>query len=290
MGAKKKFGDRKEGRRLRTLDPVSAMIPYIMKTRNDATNYFADSIEITETERFLRQKRTNGYPGMGFLHVFVASYIRTVSQYPGINRFISGQRIFARNNIELVMIVKKELKANAPETSIKVTFSPSDTIDDVYHKLNEEIRKVKENEDTEADGYAKAFIKLPRLILRFAIFMLKVLDYFGKLPKSIINASPFHGSVIITDIGSVGLPAIYHHLYTFGNIPAFITFGAKRRECEPDKDGNINERKYIDYSTSLDERICDGFYFSQAFRMFNSILRNPQMLDQPPETVVQDID
>jgi len=114
---KRRFGDRYEGRRIRTLPSYNGLVPFIMKKRNDANNCLSDTIEITEIERYLRQKRTNGYPGMGLLHVFIAAYIRVVAQYPAVNRFVSGQRIFARNNIVFVMVVKKGMNINAPETS-----------------------------------------------------------------------------------------------------------------------------------------------------------------------------
>jgi len=102
MGAKRKrrFGDRWDGRRVRTLDPYNAMTPFIMRVRTDASNYFEDSIEISEAERFLRGKRLHGYPGMGFLHLFIASFVRVTAAYPAVNRFVSGQRIYTRENVE----------------------------------------------------------------------------------------------------------------------------------------------------------------------------------------------
>jgi len=288
---KRRLGDRSDGRRIRMLEPYNAMIPFIMKEKSDASNYFYDAIEITEAEKFLRKKRTNGYPGMGFLHLFIAAYIRTVSQYPGVNRFCSGQRVYARHNIEYVMTVKRELKASSPETSVKVIFEPRDTINDVYDKLNVEIEKVKAaGEATSTDDVAKTLMKLPRLFLKFVVFFLGLLDYFGKMPKMILKASPFHGSMIITELGSIGMPPIYHHLYNFGNMPIFIAIGAKRKAYELKSDGSPVERKYIDFKVVADERICDGFYFSQAFRLLRSMLRDPQALDGPPETVVEDID
>lgn len=286
---KRKRGDRRDGRRLRTLDPYIAMMPYIMKSKNDANNGFKDTVDISEAERFLRRKRMSGYPGIGFLHLFIAAYIRVAAQYPAINRFVAGQRVYARHDIEFVMSIKKEMKADAPETSIKVIFDRRDSIGDVYRKLNAEIDKAKNSAATDTDDVAKTFMKLPRLILKFAVFFLGTLDYFGRLPKSLINASPFHGSIIITDLGSIGLPAIYHHLYNFGNIPIFISFGAKRKVLVPKRDGILVERKLLDYTLVLDERICDGFLFSQVFRAFNNILRKPDLLDGPPETVVEDI-
>ncbi|MCL2367218.1 MAG: hypothetical protein FWC75_09310 [Oscillospiraceae bacterium] len=288
---KRRFGDRSDGRRLRTLDPFSVMIPFIMKHRNDSSNYFSDAVEITDAERYLRAKRAHGYPGMGLLHLFIATYIRTASQYPGINRFVSGQRIYARKDIEFVMIIKKEMRTDAPETSIKINFDYSDTIYDVYRKMTEQINLVKkEGEDTVTDNLAKVLMKLPRLFLKLIVRVLEIMDYFGIMPKSILRASPFHGTLVITDLGSIGLPAIYHHLYNFGNMPIFIALGAKRKTRELRPDGIIGERKYIEYKLVMDERCCDGFYFSQAFRLFRSILRKPHILDVPPDVIVEDID
>ena len=291
MGAgKRRFGDRKDGRRLRSLDPYNALTPFIMKERNDSSNYLSDSVEITEIDRFLREKRVAGCPGMGMLHLFIAAYVRVVSQYPGINRFISGKRIFARNNVEFIMTVKKDLSINAGETSVKIAFHPGETIDDVYRKLEIEIQKVKTDaETTSTDKAAGAFMKLPRIILMAAIRVVEIMDYFGLLPRSLVAASPFHGSLVITDMGSIGLPAIHHHLYNFGNVPVFVAFGTKYKSLEIDNSGVVSEKKCVDYKLVLDERICDGFYFSQAYKMLKSLLKNPRALNNPPEKVAEDV-
>ncbi len=288
---RRRLGDRKEGRYLRSLDPYYSLTPYIMKDRNDSTNYFKDSIEVTEIDRFLRKERAAGHPGLGMLHLFVAAYVRTVSQRPAINRFISGRRIYARNDIEFVMTVKKEMKSDAGETSIKIIFDPKDTLYDVYEKMNREIDKVKNaEEETSTDDVAAKIMKLPRFLLRLAIAFINMLDYFGKCPQVLLNASPFHGSMIITDLGSLGVPAIYHHIYNFGNLPIFLAYGAKRRENVIEKDGSVVEKKYIDYKVSVDERICDGFYMATALKYMKSYMRRPEQLLEPPEQVFEDID
>jgi hypothetical protein len=96
--------------------------------------------------------------------------------------------------------------------------------------------------------------------------------------------------MIITDLGSIGLSPMYHHLYNFGNMPVFIALGAKRKTVELKADGSTVERKYVDYRLTMDERISDGFYFSQVLKLFKSIMHNPQVLEEPPETVVEDIE
>jgi len=288
--AKRRLGDRKEGRQLRSLAAFYKFIPYIMVKRNDACNSFSDAFEVTEADRYLRQKRVEGYKGMGFLHLLLAAYIRTVAMRPGVNRFISGQRIFARNNIEIVMAVKRSLSSEGSETTIKLYFEPTDTIYDVYRKVNEIVDEIKADDGgNNTEKVAEMLFKLPGLVLKFAIWVLNIFDYFGWLPSSLLAASPFHGSMIVTDMGSLGIPPIFHHLYNFGNLPAFLAFGAKRRVYEFDRHGNPVERKYIDYTAVLDERICDGFYYASAFKYLKYYLNNPQLLETPPEKVEQDV-
>ena len=281
---------KKTSHRLKSLDAYYQITPFLMKTRQDASNYFMDSLEVTEIDKFLKKLRSEGYKGIGLLHLFIAAYIRTVSQRPALNRYICGQRIYSRSAIEDVMTVKKELKSDAGETSIKVMFEPTDTLIDVYNKMNEQVAIVREHTaETSTDNVAALFMKLPRFVLRMAIRFVEFLDYYNLLPQFLHEASPFHASVIISDIGSLGIPPIYHHLYDFGNIPIFVTLGAKRKAYELNRNGEVVERKYVDYTIVQDERICDGFYYAQSFKFLKAYMKNPEQLLVPPETVVEDV-
>jgi hypothetical protein len=288
---KKRFGDRRDGRLLRTLAPFYKMQPFIMKSRGDASNFFTEKLEITEIDRYLRKKRIAGYPGLGVLHLFIAAYVRTVARLPALNRFCVGQRVYQRGCIEFVMTVKKEMSVTAGETSIKVSLSPYDTVFDIYSKINIEVDKIKNNtEETSTDAVAAALMKLPRLVLRFVVWLLGVLDYFAVMPQMVADASPFHGSLIITDLGSLGIPSIFHHLYNFGNMPVFVALGAKYKINEILPGGEIAAKKYVDYSIVVDERICDGFYYSQCFKSIKHFLKHPEELETPPETVTEDVE
>jgi len=287
---KRRFGDRKDGRLLRSLNPFYRLMPYIMVKKNDACNQFADSIEISAAEEWIRAKRLEGYKGMGMLHLFIAAYVRTVSHCPGLNRFIGGQKVYARNNIEVVMAVKKSLAVDGDETTIKMIFEPTDTVFDVYLKLNEKLDELKAaDEGNNTEQAAAALMKIPGLILKFAVWFLNLLDYFGLIPQALLDASPFHGSMIITDLGSLGIPPIYHHIYNFGNLPVFIASGAKRKAFELDKAGQPVECKYVDYKVVMDERTVDGYYYASAFKFLKYYLKNPAALETPPESVKDDI-
>ncbi len=287
---RRRTGDRSDGRLLRSLSGFELFIPYVMAQRNDALNFFSENVEITEADRWLRKQRVNGYKGMGFLHVLIAAYIRAVAKYPAMNRFISGRHYYARNDIEVVMTVKKTMELGAPETTIKLHFNPSDTIYDVYHKMNDSLSEVKgHSDDSDTEAFANALKKLPRPIFRLVIGILKILDYFGWLKKEWMEVSPFHGSMVITDLGSLGIRPVFHHIYNFGNVPVFLAFGAKRKAYEVTRTGTVEQRKYIDFNLTLDERICDGHYMASAVKFFKTAVADPTMLEAPPEEVNEDV-
>ena len=286
---KKKFGDRRDGRRLRTLQPMSYVMPYIMKVRADSQNHFEDVIDITNIEHYLDKKRREGYTDMTLLHVLLAGYIRVVAERPGLNRFISGQKIFARNKLECVMTIKKELSLESPDTCIKVEFDPRDNIYNVYKKF-QKTALAAVNETTDFDNTAKTLIKLPGLVLRGAVGLLHFLDYIGRLPKALLNVSPFHGSMIITSMGSLGIPAIYHHLYDFGNLPIFISYGSIFSADAIKRDGTRERHHFVTLKVVTDERICDGYYYASAFKRLKRYLQHPEVLDETLESVVEDVD
>ena len=289
---RRRWGDRKDGYKLRTINPMNKFMPYVMPQRCDACNTYADEFDMTKTDPFCRQKVKEGKKNFSFLHIMIASYLRAVSQYPAINRFVSGQKIYARNDIQVVMTIKKTMSLDSPDTCIKVRFNPDDTVDEVYEKFNAAVETVKNQPDDQSsfDKLNKVLSLIPGLLCRFAVGVLNFMDYFGWLPKSLLWLSPFHGSMIITSMGSLGIRPIYHHIYNFGNLPLFISYGGRRSVLTTDRDGNVVTKKFLEMKVVTDERICDGFYYAAAFKTIKRCAENPELLDVKPERVVEDID
>ncbi len=290
MPQKKRFGDRYEGRRIRTADAMSVVSPYIMKTRSGSQNLLMDEVKLSAIDEYIAEKKNAGLKGISYMHVIVAAYIRAVSQYPSINRFISGQRLYKRDKIVVAITIKQKMSIQSPDTAIKVYFEPDATIDDVYYAFEKAINEYRENPDSDFDDIAGVLRFFPGLLLRFFIGTLSFLDYFGIMPKAIVDLSPFHSSMYITNLASLGIPPVYHHLYNFGNVPVFMAFGARKRRNEIADDGSVVKQSYFDLTYVLDERICDGYYFGAAYKYMRKLFKNPSVLDAKPENVVQDID
>ncbi len=279
----------KEWRRVRSISPMTAVVPYIMVNRNGASNLMRDYVDIEKAEKYIREKQAEGMPNLTLMHVLIAAYVRLVAERPALNRFIRGQKIWTRKNVEISLVIKKEMTLESPDTVIKVLIPPSATLRDVYDAINAEIVNYRSNPGGDFDKTAKLFSYIPSLVLKFTVHMMKTLDYFNLLPKALLKVSPFHCSYFITSMSSLGIPPIFHHLYDFGTCPIFFAFGAKRRVYELDSDGNVKKKQYVDFTFTTDERICDGYYFASALRAFKNVLKNPWQLDEIPP-VVPDIE
>lgn len=284
-----RWGDRPDGRLIRSTPAMSKLNPYFMPYRNGATNFVSDSIEITAMERYIRQKRREGLKHFGITHVILAAYVRACAELPGLNRFLSGQKVYHRFTIDVSMVVKKEMDNDSPDTVIKAHFDPADTAADVYRKYDEVLQSIRTPElDSDFDKIAGLIDLIPGLFKKFFIWVLTVMDYFGVLPGIINELSPFHCSMFITSMGSLGIPPIYHHLYNFGNCPVFCSFGCKRTEYELDSEGNVQPHKYVDIKWVTDERIVDGFYYASVMKRMRSLMLHPERLDEVHE-VTEDI-
>jgi hypothetical protein len=242
---RRRFGDRPDGRKLRNIPAMLRFMPYIMPKRSDALNYYADSFDFTDVEAYCRSKVKDGMSDFSFLHIMIAAYVRTVAMRPAIHRFVSGQKIYSReDDISVVMTIKRSMKLTAEDTCIKVHFTPEDTIDDVYRKFDAVVQANKvENEVNSFDKLNRLLLKIPGLLCRWTVKLLFFMDYFGWLPRFLTDLSPFHGSMIIPSMGSLGIRPIYHHIYDFGNLPVFLSYGTKYFRMMPDKNGEMVKKK-----------------------------------------------
>lgn len=280
----------KEGRRIKTLPPMNVVATYFMPNRNGASNLFSARIDITETDKYLHEMRKNGMPGLGLMHVILASYVRTVAKYPGINRYIRGQKIYARNSIEMCLAIKKEMALDAQETVIKIPAKPDATIQEIYTTIADLVEENRVEGDSNTMDFAVRILSyFPSILLKGAVSFIRGMDFFGLLPRFLTKLSPFHGSMFITNLGSLGIPPVFHHLYDFGNIPVFISMGMKRSKYVVKKDGSIEKRKFIDITVVSDERICDGHYYATAFKHIKRYAEHAWLLEEAPKEVITDI-
>lgn len=276
------FGRRSDGKELKHVMPFFRLMPCIMKERDDSQVYYNQDIVIKKTEEYISSKAQEGIK-VTLLDIVFAAVVRILAEKPKLNRFAINGRLYARNKITLAITIKKSLKEDSDETTIKVDFDGTENLFEVKEKLQKLIAENKDvNNENGTDKIAGVLAKIPSSILKLAIGILKKLDKHGYLPKSIIEVSPFHTSAVVTNVGSIGIDSIYHHVYNFGTTSMFFAVGKKKKSYVFD-DEELNKQKTVNVAFVGDERICDGYYYASSFRSLSRYLTHPELLETGAE-------
>ena len=273
------FGRRSDGRKLKTIPPFFRVIPNIMLERVDSQVYFKQDIILKYMDEYIDKKAEEGIK-LSYMNIIYAALVRIIAERPYLNRFAINGTLYARNQIFVSLAIKKNLSDEGEETTIKLPFTGTENIFEVKEKLDNAIEQNKNIENSNnTDILAKALSLVPNFALRIAVKFLTFLDKHGAMPKSIIAASPFHTSVFLTNVGSLGIDSIYHHLYNFGTTSLFFAMGKKKKSYVYDDD-EIHEEKCISIAFVGDERICDGYYYANSFKLLSKYLRKPELLEE----------
>lgn len=286
------FGHRRDGKKIKTIDPLMKIIPHIMRERNDAMVMMKYDIDCEAMDHFIFEKRKQESVRFTYMHILVASMVRVFAKRPKLNRFIMNGRIFKRNSIQIAFTMKKKLIDAAEETTVKMTFDGTESIYDIKDKIDEEIKKNSGmSAENETDRVAKALTWTPNVLIKFSVGLFKWLDKHGMLPKKLLRVSPFHASLFLTNMKSIKMNYVFHHIYNFGTASVFMSMGKERYlPVVKDLDGaTMGVKKNMEAGIVVDERICDGLYYGNSLRLFKQIMENPSMLEERLEAKVEDI-
>ena len=272
------FGHRSDGKKVKNLPPFFRVIPNIMTERSDSQVYFKQDIPLKTLDEYIDKKAAEGIK-LSYMNIIYAALVRIIAERPKLNRFVMNGSTYQRNTIYVSLVIKKSLTDEGQETSIKLPFKGNENLFEIKEILDSAVEKNKETTTTNnTDSLAKTLSLIPDGLIRFAVKILSFLDKHGIMPKAVIDASPFHTSVFLTNVGSLGIDTIYHHIYNFGTTSMFFAMGKKKKSYIYDDD-EIKEEKCITLAFVGDERICDGYYYANSFKLLNKYLKKPELLE-----------
>ena len=272
------FGYRRDGKKAKDLQSFFYVIPHVMKTRSDSQVYFKTDIPLEPLDAYISKKAEEGIK-LSYMNVIYAALVKLLAERPYLNRFVMNGKIYDRNEIYMSLAIKKNLTDDGQETTIKLPFTGKENIFEIKEKLDKAIEKNKDNKEAnDTDILATVLSHTPSILVGIFVSFMKFLDKYGLLPKWVLKASPFHTSMFLTNVGSLGIDYIYHHLYDFGTTSLFFAMGKKKKSYIYEDD-EIKESKCITLGFVGDERICDGFYYASSMKLLNKYLRKPEILE-----------
>ena len=284
------FGKRPDGRAIRNLDPMQKIMPYIMKTRTDSMNMYEDTFPCEVWDTYIKEKELQGIK-MSYMHILIAAVVRLIALRPQLNRFVMNGKIYARPKIWVSFVVHPTLQDGSTGTTIKLCFEGTESILEIAEIINQAVEKetTKRVGENGTDKLLRVLMNMiPGPFIKFVINTLLWMDKHSIMPKFIIDLSPFHTSFFITNLKSLGINHIYHHVYEFGTTGLFFAMGKEKTIPVVKKDVTIHE-KHMGFGLVTDERFCDGLYFANSLRQMRKFMRNPSVLEKPLTAKNEDV-
>ena len=268
---------RPDGKRVKDLPPIVAAIPYIMPKRYDAQNTITEYIDEELIKSYIREKRRTGVR-INHMAVIIAAYYRAVMYNPKLNYFIMNSKVYKRNHFCVSFVILKKLADGRPdETSLKIFLTPEDTVFSIQQKITDAVSANAATEQkNNTDKFARMMFSIP-LLPKLVIWLAYHLDKHGLLPRKIIDLSPFHTSMFITNLASIKTSYIHHHCYEFGTTSVFVCMG----KPVPNYMSGDLSKKMMPLGIVMDERICTGYEYAAFYNDFRKCLRDLTCLETP---------
>ncbi|MBR4670086.1 MAG: 2-oxo acid dehydrogenase subunit E2 [Butyrivibrio sp.] len=274
---KRRWGDRRDGTLIRDIDAMHYVMPLMYPNRCDNEAFMSMAIDISKTEEYIRKfNAEHPEARLSMFDLVIAAMLKTIRLRPQMNRFIANKNVYQRNQITAAFTVKKEFRDDGDETLARVVADENDTLSDISAKVRDQIAFCKKEDDESTDAM-NVIKKLPfkhliGLVARF-------LDRHGWMPQSVIATDPYQCSVVLSNLGSIGMNIGYHHLMNWGTTSIFVIVGTKKFKPSYDAQGNVTMKKVIDLSFTIDERISDGFYYGKSMKLLKKLLENPELME-----------
>lgn len=267
-----------DGTLARDVPPYRRIVPFLMRGRNESAVYFEQTLDLGRAEPFLddfnARHRERGLRATPF-HLLLGALPRVMEEWPHLNRFVSGQRLYQRDGVWLSFAAKKRMDRDAPLQVVKQRFEPDEPFETMVARLAGEVTVARSDARSHVDKELDLFLRLPRFVLSPLVRLVRWLDFYNLAPRLLLESDPMYASVFVANLGSVKLGAAYHHLYEWGNCPIFVTVGTVERAALVDDDGQVAVRTVVRLRYSYDERIEDGFYCARALDRLRELIEDP---------------
>ncbi len=278
----KKFGDRKDGIKLRDIHSMHLIMPLMYPNRCDNEAFISECIDLTNINTYLEKKNAQEPEyKYNLFQVMITAVLKTITLRPKMNRFIANKTMYLHRDVSASFTVKKIFSDNGGEALAQIHSQGSDTIDTVHDEIFRQVSFCRSDQVDAGTSTMDAIQKLPGFLVKLVGAAARFLDRHGWMPTAISDGDPYYTSFYITNLGSIKLHAGYHHLTNWGTCSVFVVLGERKKRPFYDDDGNVTMKDSVDIGLTIDERIADGYYYSRTVQLLKKLLENPELLEKP---------
>ncbi|MET0385226.1 MAG: 2-oxo acid dehydrogenase subunit E2 [Polyangiales bacterium] len=269
---------RPDGDVVPALSPLRRIMPYLMRGRNESAVYYEQSLDLSYTLSFIREwNRAHAVP-LTVFDLIVAGCGRVLHARPGLNRFVSGGRIYQRRGVDVSFAAKQSFADDAPLVTVKLPVAQGESLVDTHEHIHTQLAAARSGAERGVDHEVRWLTWLPGPVLRAAVTLADTLDAANLLPFALSQNDPMYASVFLANLGSIGLDGAFHHLYEHGTASLFGVVGTVKKVATLNADGTTRVHDGVSIRWTFDERIHDGFYCAATLEMLRRWVEKPSAL------------
>lgn len=292
---KRRFGDRKDGKKVRDLHGFQQIMLDIKPLRSNSDVFMNVEMDVTNLKKYVEKyKKENPDNKLTYFHAFSMALAKTCYNKPYMNRFICNRTYYQRDKVIIGFVAKVEFTDDAEEAMMNLEVSPKDTVFDWRDKIVKRVKHIRDTKSMKNETGQKSATnvidtvgKLPGFIRIPIVGFLKWLDKHGWLPSFICEDNIYFSTAIVSNLGNFGIDSIYHNIVDFGTSSILATFGNIHKSKVIDENGNEKIIDACNFGINMDERIADGFYFAESLKLLQYIINNPKLLEGPADEKIE---
>lgn len=273
--------NRPDGTPLKNVSLVRRIMPFLMPTRNEAFILYDDVIEAGKALAFVERWNAEHAEKITIFHVLLASFARGLVTRPGLDRFVSGGRIYQRKESHISFVVKKAFKDEAPMLTVKLKLIHGEPFGEFVHRIHELVHGSRDETEKPVEKELRLVFMLPAFLLNFFVWLVRRLDALNLVPGWYMKNDPMYASIFVANLGSVGIDRVYHHMYEYGTVSLFGAIGVVRKMVFVGPNDEPVVKPGVSVRWNFDERINDGHYCFESLAIARRHVEDPELLLEP---------
>ncbi|MFW6310031.1 MAG: 2-oxo acid dehydrogenase subunit E2 [Prolixibacteraceae bacterium] len=246
----------------------------------DSKIYGSVEIDVTELEKFIAGKRKEDAKTT-LNQLFTLIIGRGFKQeVPELNAYWRRGKIVPRKQIDALVSV---LLPDGQMGSVKIENTDQLTVKELSVLMKEKIGESRRGNENKTMQSKNMLSSLPWPFRSWLFWLYKTVTiHWGfNMPVLGLSVNSF-GSYVISNIGSLGLDSGYGALIPSANVSIVMILGRVTKKPVVVND-EIVSRRILSLSATLDHRVVDGSHGGKLFRFIKQMVKNPHLLEHPPE-------
>ncbi len=247
------------------------------RTAYDPSVYGTMVINMDESVKYLKRFREKTGRRLTISHMMAKVAAMALKEMPDANAILRWNRVYLRKRIGVFFqVVMTDEGAGKTDLSGATLYEVQDkTLVEICDEFEKKVALVRERKDPALEKTRNTFLSIPYFMLNWVLRMISFFSYTLNLDLrwAGIPSDPF-GSIMITNVGSLGLDVAYVPLVPYSRVPILLAVGAVKDEPVV-RDGQVVPGKIMRINATFDHRFIDGFHAAQMSKIVREWLEDP---------------